>query len=105
MTSTAPNHAQSPARTFGDGYLFGIPMGDLGWFGSLLIGLASGFIAFFATTFVSIVAILIYNSAAHANVDFGVSYRRIGLPIGLAIGAFALIYLARLWFKRVLRRN
>src|SRR5438270_8061201 len=105
MTSTVPNRAQTSARSFGAGYLFGIPLGDFGWFGSLLIGVASGFLAFFATTFVSIIGILIYNSAAHVNVDFSVSYRRIGFPIGVAVGALALIYLARLWFKRVLRRN
>jgi hypothetical protein len=104
MTSAAPNQADSP-RTFASGYLFGIPLGDLGWFGSLLIGLASGFIAFFATTFVSIMSILIYNSAAHANVDFAVSYRLIGFPIGVAVGIFALAYLGRLWFKRVFRSS
>jgi hypothetical protein len=104
MTSAAPNHADSP-HTFASGYLFGIPLGDLGWFGTLLIGLASGFIAFFATTFVSIISILIYNSASHANVDFAISYKRIGFPIGVAVGTFALIYLGRLWFKRVLRRS
>ena len=104
MTSAAPNHAGTP-RTFASGYLFGIPLGDLGWFGTLLLGLASGFLAFFLTTFVAIIAILIYNSATHGNVDFAVSYRLIGFPIGLGVAVFALAYLGRLWFKRILRHN
>ncbi len=32
----------------GEEYLFGIPMGGLGWFASLLMGTATGFVAFFA---------------------------------------------------------
>ena len=38
-------------RTLGAGYLFGAPVGDLGWFASLLMGTATGFAAFFAATF------------------------------------------------------
>ena len=38
-----------------DGVLFGIPLGDLGWFASLLMGVATGMAAFFLTTFVAIV--------------------------------------------------
>ena len=30
-------------RTFGSGYLFGVPLGDLGWFTSLLMSFALGF--------------------------------------------------------------
>ncbi len=82
-----------------------MPLGDLGWFGSLLIGVASGFMAFFAPTFCAIVAILIYNSLFHGDIDFALSYRRVGLPVGLAVMAIALGYLGTLWFKRILRRS
>lgn len=84
--------------------LFGIPIGDLGWFASLLIALASGFMAFFATTFCAIVVILIANSAAHANIDFAVSYRDIGFPVGVVVLVVALGYLGTLWTKRILRK-
>src|ERR1700677_4086911 len=30
-------------RAFGSGYLLGVPLGDLGWFSSLLMGVALGF--------------------------------------------------------------
>ena len=105
MTLSSPTNAQARPRTFGAGYLFGVPLGDLGWFGSLLLGVASGFIAFFATTFCAIIAILICNGALHSNIDFALSYKRVGLPIGLVVMITALSYLGTLWLKRVFRRN
>ena len=105
MSRTALGHVPPTPHTFANGYLFGIPLGELGWFGSLLIALVSGFLAFFATTFVAIFAILLYNAASHGSVDFSLSYRRVGLPCGLAMLAFAVLYLGRLWVTRVFRRN
>jgi hypothetical protein len=105
ITQTSPTAAGPTPRGFGAGYLFGVPLGDLGWFGSLLIGVASGFMAFFLSTFCAIVAVLIYNSLFHADIDFALTYRRVGLPVGLAVTAIALAYLGTLWFKRVLRRS
>ncbi len=87
------------------GYLFGVPVGDLGAFGSLLIGLASGFVAFFAGTFFGIVGIAIYNGATHRGVDLAWSYKRIGLPLGVVVMAVALGYLGMLWSKRKLRQG
>ena len=77
----------------------------MGWFASLLMGVASGFMAFFASTFCAIVFILIYNTALHGSIDFALSYRRVGFPIGVVVMALALSYLGTLWFKRILRRN
>ncbi len=91
-------------RTLGGGYLFGVPVGDLGAFGSLLIGLASGFVAFFAGTFFGIVGIAIYNGATHRGIDLAWSYKRIGLPLGVLVMAVALSYLGTLWVKRVTRK-
>jgi ABC-type dipeptide/oligopeptide/nickel transport system permease subunit len=105
MTPPSPTNAQATPRTFAAGYLFGIPLGDLGWFGTLLIGVASGFFAFFASTFCAIFVILVCNTAFHATIDFADSYRRVGFPIGLVVLIFALTYLGALWFKRILRRS
>jgi hypothetical protein len=105
MTQSPPATAQAAPRTIAAGYLFGVPLGDLGWFGSLLIAVASGFMAFFASTFCAIVALLIYNSTAHADIDYSLTYRRAGLPIGLAVMAIAFVYLGTLWLKRILRKN
>ena len=82
------------------GMLFGIPLGELGWFQSLLMGTAVGFAAFFLTTFLSIVTILVLNTAAHRSIDFAVSYRDIALPTGLAVLVLAYAYLGFQWTRR-----
>ena len=105
MARASGIETQSGPRTLGNGYLFGAPVGDLGWFASLLMGTATGFAAFFASTFLAIFGILIYNSVTHRAVDFALSYRRVGLPVGLTVMAVALGYLGMLWAKRQLRRG
>ncbi len=101
-----PLHASTSAAPRGSSAtLFGVPVGDFGWFGSLLIGLASGFLAFFATTFCAIVVILIANSTAHASIDYAIAYRYVGFPIGLVVMFSALAYLGTLWVRRVLRKS
>jgi hypothetical protein len=85
----------------GPGYLFGIPLGDLGWFTSLLMSFALGFAAFFAATF----GVLIYNTATHRAVDFALTYKRVGLPVGLLVLVAALGYLGTLWVRRQLRKS
>jgi hypothetical protein len=105
MSRTASIQAASPSRGFANGYLFGIPLGNLGWFGTALIALASGFLTFFATTFCAIFGILFYNVATHGTVDYAVSYRWVGLPAGLLVLAFSCVYLGRLWIRRMLQRS
>ena len=97
------NTGSDVRKTLMNGYLFGAPVGDLGWFASLLMGLASGMAAFFAATFVGIMSILFWNAAGH-KADFTVSYRLIGLPIGLLVMALALGYLGMLWTRRISRK-
>lgn len=92
-------------RTFSNGYLFGAPVRDLGWFSSLIMGLATGMAGFFAATFVGIMAILIWNTASHHAVDFAWSYTRFGFWVGLAVMIAALSYLGTQWVRRQMRRN
>lgn len=92
-------------RVTGPGTLFGVPIGDLGWFASLLMGTATGFAAFFAGTFLGIVGIGIYNSSSPNKIDFSYSYSRVGLPVGLLVLAVALGYLGTLWVRRISRRG
>ena len=87
------------------GYLFGIPLGDLGWFTSLLMSFALGFAAFFAATFFAIFGFLIYNTSTHHALDFALTYRRVGVPVGLLVLVLALGYLGTLWVRRQLRRS
>jgi uncharacterized BrkB/YihY/UPF0761 family membrane protein len=92
-------------RTFGAGYLFGVPVGDLGLFASLLMSFALGFAAFFAATFCAIFGVLFYNTAMHGSVDFALTYTRVGLPVGVLVLVVALAYLGRLWVRRKLRKG
>ena len=99
-----PGGALEHPRAFGAGFLFGVPVGDLGWFQTLLIGFASGFAAFFAATFCAIIGILSYNTVGRHAIDYAISYKRIGLPVGIVVAILALGYLGSLWIKRQLRR-
>ena len=104
MAHVSQHPSSTSPRTFGSGYLFGVPMGDLGWFSSLLMSFALGFAAFFAATFFAIFAVLIYNTATHHAVDFALTYKRVGLPIGVLVLVVALSYLGTLWVRRQLRK-
>jgi hypothetical protein len=104
MAYVSQHRSSTTPRTFGSGYLFGVPLGDLGWFSSLLMSFALGFAAFFAATFCAIVSILFYNTATHHAVDFALTYRRVGLPVGLLVLVATLAYLGTLWVRRQLRK-
>ena len=96
------NHVE---RARQEGVLLGIPLGDLGWFQSLLMGVATGFAAFFAATFCTIMALLFYFAVTHRPVDFAIAYKRVGLPVGLVVGTAALVYLGIQWSRRMARRG
>jgi hypothetical protein len=98
----SPHHVERARR---EGTLFGIPLGDLGWFQSLLMGLAAGFTAFFLATFLAIVGFGIYTVATHQPVDFALTYKRIGFPIGLVVGIASLSFLAVQWIRRITRKG
>jgi hypothetical protein len=83
------------------GSLFGIPLGGLGLFSSLLIGAATAFMAFFAATFAGIVGIMIYNSTTHHSVDYALSYERGGLIAGALTLVLAWGYLGTQWVRRI----
>lgn len=84
--------------------LFGVPIGELGWFTSLLMGTATGFAAFFGATFLAIVGVLVYNTAFHKNVDYADTYKLFGFPIGVLVLVVALGYLGTLWVRRMVRK-
>jgi hypothetical protein len=105
MTQASQSQRSTTPRAVGSGYLFGVPLGDLGWFTTLLMSFALGFAAFFAATFCAIFAILFYNTVTHHAVDFALTYRRVGLPVGLLVLVVALSYLGTLWVRRQIRRT
>ena len=84
------------------GKVFGIPLGDLGLFSSLLLAFSFGFLVFFLTCFVAIFGLLFYNSAGHHAVNMSDSYRYVAFPAGLAALALALVVLLGFWVRRKL---
>ena len=88
-----------------EGVLLGIPLGELGWFQTLLMSFATGFAAFFATTFVAIIAMLVYLMATGKKPDFALTYKLAGLPIGVGVLVVTLGYLGTLWVRRKLRKG
>jgi hypothetical protein len=88
-----------------DGVLFGIPLGDLGWFQSLLMGLAAAFAAFFLATFLAIVGFMVYLMVTGKTPDFALTYRIVGLPVGILVGVFALGFLGVQYAKRLARKG
>lgn len=64
--------------------VFGIPVGGLGLFSCVFMGIAIGVIVFFATCFLAILALLFYNRLGHHAVDLAIAYRDIALPAGIA---------------------
>jgi hypothetical protein len=105
MAHASQHGSSASSRTLSSGNLFGIPLGDLGWFTSLVMSFALGFAAFFAATFFAIFGVLIYNTATHRAVDFALTYKRVGLPVGLLVLVVALGYLGTLWVRRQLRKS
>jgi len=93
MTATAKNPANG-------GRFFGIPVGDFGFFASLLLSFSLGFAAFFGATFLAILALLFYNQGGRHAVDFADSYKLVGLPTGLGVLALSLLFFGFLWIRR-----
>ena len=101
MSMATSNHVERARR---EGVLFGIPLGDLGWFQSLLMGVATGMAAFFLATFLAIAAMLVYMVVAGAHPDFALTYRRVGLPAGIVVMALALLFLGIQWSRRMMKK-
>lgn len=104
MTRSTPISSPSAGRP-GEVFLFGIPIGQLGWFATLLMGTAAGFAAFFAATFLGIIGLVISSAASHTTLDYSLAYRRIGLPVGLLVLVCSLAFLISLRIRRGLRKE
>ncbi len=94
------NHTTITAPVPQPSKIFGIPLGDMGFFHSLLIACIFGVMAFFATCFVAIFSLLIYNEAGHHTVDMADAYLYAAVPVGLVALAVALVVLMGMWVRR-----
>jgi hypothetical protein len=84
----------APAR------LLGIPLGDFGFFRSLLLAAAAGFLTFFATCFLAIVALLLYNTLGHHRVNYADTYLYAAFPAGVTVLFLGLVFFTGVWLKR-----
>jgi uncharacterized membrane protein len=83
--------------------LFGVPVGDFGFFASLLVSVAAGFLTFFAMTFLSIVGVSIYKGITHSPITLAVSYKYIAFPAAVLVLLVALTFLMTVWVRRKTR--
>jgi len=83
-----------------NGKIFGIPLGELSLFQSLLMATAFGFMVFFATCFVAIFSLLFYNELGHHAVDMADAYRDVAFPVGLAALIIAEVVMLGMWLRR-----
>ncbi|HET6219134.1 MAG TPA: hypothetical protein VFE27_19075 [Acidobacteriaceae bacterium] len=81
------------------GKVFGIPLGDLGLFTSVLMALTLGFLSFFLFTFLAIAGLVIYNGMGH-HVDLADSYKYFSFPAGCVVLLISLIFFGTLWLRR-----
>ena len=81
---------------------FGAPVGDFSVAQTLLITIASGFVAFFTATFLAIMTMLVLTAMGH-KVDFAIAYRWFGLPVGILTLLSAAVFLSSALIARMRR--
>jgi hypothetical protein len=79
--------------------VLGFPLEGFSLFQSLLLSVASAFLTFFATTCVSIFALLAWNVFGGHTVSYVITYRYIGLPAGVLVLVVALPFFLVLWVR------
>jgi hypothetical protein len=79
--------------------VLGFPLKGFGLFTSLLLSLATGFFTFFATTFLAIMSLLVWNQIGGHTVNYADTYLYVGFPAGVAALFVALIVFLTLWVR------
>lgn len=81
----------------------GFPLEGFSFFASALLTLATGFFTFFASTFLAIVSLLIWNGILGHTIDYADTYRYVGLPAGVIALVVAFFVFGTLWIRAKLR--
>jgi hypothetical protein len=84
--------------------IFGFPLEGFSLFQSLLLAVASAFLTFFATTCISIFALLGWNLFGHHTVSFADTYRYVGFPAGVLVLVVALPFFLTIWVGAKVRK-
>jgi hypothetical protein len=91
-------------RRGAEGRIFGFPLEGFSLFQSLLMALASAFLTFFATTCISIFAIMAWNVLGGHSVNYADTYRYVGLPASVVVLIVALPLFLVLWVRGKVRK-
>jgi len=86
------------------GKVFGFPLEGFGLFQSLLLAVASAFLTFFATTCISIFALMVWNIMGGHSVSYVDTYRYVGFPAGVLMLVLALPFFLVLWVRAKVRK-
>jgi hypothetical protein len=93
-----------PAQGGRGGRIFGFPLKGFSLFQSLLLAVASAFLTFFATTCISIFALLGWNLLGGHSVNYADTYRYVGFPAGVLVLVVALPFFLALWVRAKVRK-
>jgi hypothetical protein len=96
-------HQTAHSAGYRGGSFLGFPLQGFGLFQSLLLSFASAFFTFFASTFLAIVTLLVWNGLGGHSVNFADSYLYVGFPAGLLVLIIALPFFGTLWIRAKLR--
>ncbi len=83
--------------------LFGAPVGDFTFFQSLLFVFAATVASFLGATFLGIIGVSIWSIFSHHFADFSISYKWVGLPVGVLMFVSSATYLGTLLARRMVR--
>lgn len=95
--------SQQALRSEGGRFL-GFPLEGFGLFTSLLLAFAAAFFTFFASTFLAIMWLLVWNGILGHNVDYADSYLYVGVPAGVGMLMVALPVFGTLWVRAKLKK-
>ena len=95
------NHSAASPRP--QGKFLGFPLEGFSLFPSILLTLATGFFTFFLTTFLAIIALLIWDAVLGHTVSYADTYLYVGFPAGLIALFVAAIVFGTLWLRAKLR--
>lgn len=96
-------YSQQALRAEGARFL-GFPLEGFGFFTSMLLAFAAAFFTFFASTFLAIMWLLVWNGILGHNVNYADTYLYVGLPAGLGMLTVALPLFGTLWVRAKLKK-
>ena len=96
--------SMEPRETPRGATIFGFPVAGFSLFQSLLLAVASAFLTFFASTCISIFALLGWNLFGHHTVSYADTYLYVGFPAGVLVLVVALPFFLTVWIKAKARK-